>query len=371
MSRLFEPLALGGLTLPNRIIIAPMCQYASEEGRANEWHSVHLGHLALSGAGLLILEATGVSAEGRISPRCLGLYDDETEAALARTLSAVRAVSSMPLAIQLGHAGRKGSSRSPFEGGTQIRPEEPGGWLTVAPSAIGHAESDAPPTALDEAGLERVKADFVASALRAAQLGFDGIELHMAHGYLLHQFLSPLSNRRNDAYGGGIEGRMRYPMEVFEAVRAALPADLPVWVRVSASDWAEGGLEVAEIAELSRALEAAGCAAIHVSSGGVSTAQKIPVGPGYQVHLAEAVKAAVSLPVLAVGLITEPAQAEEIVATGRADAVALARAFLWNPRWGWHAAAALGAKVVGPKQYWRSAPAGVEPPFIGFAHAQR
>ncbi len=371
MSRLFEPLALGGLTLPNRIIIAPMCQYASVDGCANDWHTIHLGHLALSGAGLLILEATGVSAEGRISPHCLGLYSHENEAALAETLKAVRAVSSMKLAIQLGHAGRKGSSRSPFDGGAQITPDEPGGWRTVAPSAIGHAETDAPPLALDEAGLARVKADFVASARRAARLGFDGIELHMAHGYLLHQFLSPLSNRRNDAYGGGIEGRMRFPMEVFEAVRAALPADLPVWVRVSASDWVDGGLEVGEIVTLSRALKAAGCAAIHVSSGGVSTAQQIPVGPGYQVHLAEAVKEAVSIPVFAVGLITEPAQAEEIVASGKADAVALARAFLWNPRWGWHAAAALGAQVAGPKQYWRSAPAGVTPPFIGFAHGQR
>lgn len=371
MSRLFEPLALGGLTLPNRVIVAPMCQYACEDGTAADWHMVHLGHLALSGAGLLTLEATAVSPEARISPRDLGLYSDANEAGLARVLTAIRSISPVPVTIQLGHAGRKASSRSPFEGGAQIRPEEPEGWLTVAPSAIPHGVGDAPPEALDAAGMARVKADFVATAERAARLGIDGVELHMAHGYLLHQFLSPLANRRDDAFGGDIEGRMRFPLEVFEAVRGAFPTEKPVWVRVSASDWAEGGLSMADILTLCRALEAAGCAAIHVSSGGVSTEQKILLGPGYQVHLAKAVKDAVDLPVIAVGLITEPEQAEEIIAKGEADAIALARAILWNPRWPWHAAAALGAKVHGPKQYWRSAPHGTEPPFEGFAHGQR
>lgn len=371
MSRLFEPLALGGLTLENRVIVAPMCQYAVEDGTAADWHMVHLGHLALSGAGLLTLEATAVSAEGRISPRDLGLFSDENEAGLARVLTAIRSISPIPVAIQLGHAGRKASSRSPFEGGAQIRPEEEGGWLAVAPSAIPHGAHDAPPAALDEAGLARVKAEFVTAAVRSARLGIDGIEIHMAHGYLLHQFLSPLSNRRADAYGGAIEGRMRYPLEVFEAVRAALPPEIPVWVRVSATDWVEGGLEVGEVITLCQALKAAGCAAVHVSSGGLSTAQDIPVGPGYQTHLAKAVKEAVGLPTIAVGLITEPKQAEAIIASGEADAVALARAMLWDPRWPWRAAVALGAKIEAPKQYWRSAPAGVEPPFRGFAHAQR
>lgn len=371
MSRLFEPLEIGGLTLPNRVVVAPMCQYNSPEGTAADWHKVHLGHLSLSGAGLLTLEATAVSAEGRISPRDLGLYSDANEAGLKDALAAVRSMSSMPVAIQLGHAGRKASSRTPFEGGAQIPPDAPDGWRTVAPSAVPHGEGDAPPVALDEAGLARVKAAFVAAAERAARLGLEGIELHMAHGYLLHQFLSPLSNRRNDGYGGGVEGRMRFPLEVFEAVRAAFPAERPVWVRISAVDWAEGGLTVEETIAVCAALKAAGCAAIHVSSGGLSAAQEIPVGPGYQVHLAKAVKAAVGLPTIAVGLVTAPDQAEEIVASGAADAVALARAMLWNPRWPWHAAAALGAKVEGPRQYWRSAPHGVEPPFAGFAHGQR
>ncbi|QIE55890.1 NADH:flavin oxidoreductase/NADH oxidase [Pikeienuella piscinae] len=371
MSRLFEPLALGELTLENRVIVAPMCQYAVADGTAADWHMVHLGHLALSGAGLLTLEATAVSAEGRISPRDLGLYSDANEAGLARVLTAIRSISPIPVAIQLGHAGRKASSRSPFEGGAQIRPDEEGGWLTVAPSAIPHAAGDAPPEALDEAGMERVKVDFATAAERSARIGIDAIELHMAHGYLLHQFLSPLSNRRDDAYGGAIEGRMRFPVEIFEAVRAAFPVDRPIWVRVSASDWVEGGLSIEDILTLCRALKAAGCAAVHVSSGGVSTEQKIPLGPGYQVHLAKAVKDAVELPVIAVGLITKPEQAEAIIASGEADAIALARAMLWNPRWPWHAAAALGATVRGPKQYWRSAPAGVAPPFEGFAHGQR
>lgn len=371
MSRLFEPMALGGLVLPNRVIVAPMCQYAVEDGSAADWHMVHVGQLAVSGAGLLILEATAVSAEGRISPQDLGLYSDANEAALARVLAAARSMATTPIAIQLGHAGRKASSRSPFEGGAQIGPDQPGGWRAVAPSAIPHADGDAPPAALDAAGMAKVVADFVRAAERAVRLGLDGIELHMAHGYLLHQFLSPLANRRNDAYGGDLEGRMRFPLEVFAAVRAAVPAAIPVWVRISATDWAPGGFAPEEAAELSRRLAGLGSAAIHVSSGGVSTAQAIPVGPGYQVHLAEAVKEACGLPVIAVGLITDPDQAEAIVASGRADAVALARAFLWNPRWPWHAAARLGAKVEGPRQYWRSAPAGVAPPFLGFAHGQR
>ncbi|MEM7544824.1 MAG: NADH:flavin oxidoreductase/NADH oxidase [Pseudomonadota bacterium] len=370
MSRLFTPLTLGTLTLPNRIIVAPMCQYAVTDGIAADWHMVHLGSLAMSGAGLVILEATAVSAEGRISPQDLGLYSDLNEAALAHVIAAMRGISSTPIAIQLGHAGRKASSRSPFDGGAQLKPEDADGWQTVAPSDIPHGEDDAAPLALDQAGLERVKAEFVASAMRAVRLGFDGIELHMAHGYLLHQFLSPLANQRDDAYGGTTKNRRRYPMEVFEAVRAAVPATIPVWVRVSATDWAEGGLDVGEVVALGHDLKVSGCAALHVSSGGLSTAQDIPVGPGYQVHLATAMKD-IGLPVIAVGLITEPEQAEEIVASGQADAIAMARAFLWDPRWAWHAAAALGAKVEAPQQYWRSAPHGTPPPFHGFKHAQR
>lgn len=371
MSRLFEPLEIGGLMLPNRVIVAPMCQYRAEEGTAGDWHKVHLGHLALSGAGLLTLEATAVSPEGRISAQDLGLYSDENEAGLGKALATIRSMSSMPIAIQLGHAGRKASSRTPFEGGAQIAPDAPGGWRAVAPSAIGHGPDDASPEALDAAGLERVKAEFVRTAERSVRLGIEGFELHMAHGYLLHQFLSPLSNRREDGYGGAIEGRMRFPLEVFEAVRAAVPPDIPVWVRVSATDWAEDGLTVDDTITACQALRAAGCDAIHVSSGGLSTAQEIPVGPGYQVAMAARIKRETDLPTIAVGLITTPDQAETIVASGAADAVALARAILWNPRWPWSAAAALGGRIEAPKQYWRSTPHGVTPPFDGFANAKR
>jgi 2,4-dienoyl-CoA reductase-like NADH-dependent reductase (Old Yellow Enzyme family) len=356
MSHLFTPWQLGELQLPNRIVVAPMCQYSADEGCAGDWHMVHLGHLALSGAGLLVLEATAVSAVGRISPQDLGLYSDANEAALARVLHAVRAHAPIGVAIQLSHAGRKGSSRAPWDGGLQIRPGEPGGWQTVAPSAVPHGSGEDPPLALDREGLARVRDEFVAAARRAARLGLDGIELHAAHGYLLHQFLSPLANRRDDAYGGSLENRMRFPLEVFDAVRAAFPANKPVWVRVSATDWVEGGWDPDSTVRFGNALKARGCAALHVSTGGVSPAQKIPLGPGYQVPFAQRMKAEVGLPTIAVGLITEPAQAEAVVAEGRADAVAMARAMLYDPRWPWHAAAQLGAKVTAPKQYWRSQP---------------
>lgn len=356
MPRLFEPLHLGGLRLPNRIIIAPMCQYSAEDGSAGDWHLIHLGHLALSGAGLMILEAAAVSPQGRISPFDLGLYSDANEAALARVLSAVRRHSPMPVAVQLSHAGRKGSSRPPWEGGAQIRPDEPMGWKTEAPSPVPHAEDEDAPAALDRAGLARVRDDFAAAARRAARLGLDGIEIHGAHGYLLHQFLSPLANRRDDEYGGSLENRMRFPLEVFDAVRAAFPADKPVWMRISATDWVPGGWDIEGTIALARALQARGCAAAHITTGGVSPRQAITLGPGYQVPYARRVKAEVGLPTIAVGLITEPEQAEAIVAGGEADAVSLARAMLYDPRWPWHAAAKLGARVAAPKQYWRSQP---------------
>lgn len=356
MSHLFEPLQLGSLPLPNRIIIAPMCQYSAEDGCATDWHMIHLGHLALSGAGMMILEATAVSPEGRISPQDLGLYSDRNEEALARVMSAVRRYSPIPVAVQLGHAGRKGSSRAPWEGGSQIRPGEPDGWKTVAPSAVPHADGEDAPAALDRAGLDKVRDDFAEAARRAMRLGFDGIEIHAAHGYLLHQFLSPLANHRSDEYGGSLENRMRFPIEVFDAVRAAVPADMPVWARISATDWVPGGWDIEGTVALSKALKARGCAAIHVTTGGVSPAQAIKLGPGYQVPYAQRVKADVGLPTIAVGLITEPEQAEAIIANGEADAVSLARAMLYDPRWPWHAAARLGAQVSAPKQYWRSQP---------------
>ena len=356
MSHLFTPLQLGPLRLPNRIVIAPMCQYSAVDGTPGDWHLIHLGHLALSGAGLMILEATAVSPEGRISPQDLGLYSDANEAALARILAAIRAHSPIAVAMQISHAGRKASSRAPWDGGTQIRPDEPTGWKTEAPSAVPHADADDAPLALDSAGLARVRADFVTAAQRATRLGLDGIEIHMAHGYLLHQFLSPLANRRQDAYGGSLENRMRFPLEVFDAVRAAFAAERPVWARISATDWVPGGWDIEGTVALSKALKERGCAAIHVTTGGLSPAQAIKLGPGYQVPYAQRVKAEVGLPTIAVGLITEAEQAEAIIENGEADAVSLARAMLFDPRWPWHAAAKLGARVAAPKQYWRSQP---------------
>ena len=356
MSLLFEPLNIGALALSNRIIIAPMCQYSAVDGSAQDWHLMHLGHLAMSGAGMMIIEATAVSPKGRITPGDLGLYSDENEAALGRVVKAIRSQSDMPLVIQIAHAGRKGSSEAPWNGGGQILPDAPGGWKAEAPSALPHAPDEDAPEALDAAGLERVRDAFVQTALRSVRLGFQGIELHMAHGYLLHQFLSPLSNQRTDAYGGSPEARMRFPLEVFEAVKAAVPADLPVWVRVSATDWVEGGWDLDSTLVLSEALKARGCAAIHVSTGGVSPLQQIPVGPGFQVPFASRIKAETGLLTIAVGLITEPEQAEKILRDGDADAIALARTMLYDPRWPWHAAAALGAQVEAPKQYWRSQP---------------
>ncbi len=371
MSQLFQPLSLGSLDLANRIIIAPMCQYSADEGRATDWHVIHLGSLALSGAGLLITEATAVSPEGRITPGDLGLYSDGTEAAFGRVLTALRATSPMPVAMQLAHAGRKASSRVPWEGGSQIAASDPEGWVTLAPSALPHGPGEEAPRALERAGIERITADFAETARRAARLGIDGLEIHGAHGYLLHEFLSPLANRRTDEYGGPLENRMRFPLEVFEAVRAAFPAERPVWIRLSATDWVDGGWDIEGTVALSKALEQRGCAAIHVSSGGVSPEQKIPLGPSYQVSFASRVKREVGIPVIAVGLITEPQQAETIVANHEADAVSLARAMLYDPRWPWHAAAALGAQVAAPPQYWRSQPREYKDLFAGAALGQR
>ncbi len=371
MSRLFEPWDLGPLRLPNRIVIAPMCQYSAEEGSATDWHTIHLGHLALSGAGLLVIEATAVSAEGRISPADLGLYSDANEAALARVLKAARAHSPIRFAIQLSHAGRKASSRAPWEGGTQIRPGEPGGWKTLAPSAVPHSDGEDVPHALSVAEMQRIRGDFVRAAERAVRLGLDGIEVHGAHGYLLHQFLSPLANQRTDDYGGSLENRMRFPLEVFDAVRAAVPRHIPVWMRISATDWVPGGWDIEGTVALAQALKPRGCAAIHVTTGGVSPRQAIRLFPGYQVPYAQRVRAEVGLPTIAVGLITEPEQAEAIIAGGEADAVSLARAMLYDPRWPWHAAAKLGAHVSAPHQYWRSQPREYKDLFEGSRHGQR
>lgn len=355
-SALFRPIRIGGLELANRIVIAPMCQYSAEEGCMNDWHLIHLGHLAVSGAALLTIEATAVTEEGRITYADVGLYNDATESAMGRVLDAVRRWSQMPIGIQLSHAGRKASTEVPWKGGAQLPPTDPRGWSTVAPSGIPFQEGNDLPLALDRDGMRRVREAFVAAAVRAARLGVDLIQLHAAHGYLLHQFLSPLSNHRDDEYGGSVENRMRFPLEVFEAVRQVFPAEKPVSVRVSATDWIPGGWDLPQTIMFAQALEKLGCSAIHVSSGGNSPAQRIPVGPSYQVPLARAVKASVGIPVVAVGLITAFEQAEAIVLTNDADMIALARTILYDPRWPWHAAAQLGATVRGPHQYLRSQP---------------
>ena len=353
--KLFEPMRIATLDLVNRIVIAPMCQYSAIDGGMTDWHMIHLGHLALSGAALLTIEATAVVPEGRITSGDVGLWDDATEAAMRRTLDGIRRWSDMPIAIQLSHAGRKASCALPWVGGKQIPPDQ-GGWQTVAPSTEAFAETDRAPVALDRDGLVRIRDAFAAAAQRAARLGIDAVQLHGAHGYLLHEFLSPLSNRRTDNYGGSLENRLRFPLEVFEAVRAAFPAGRPVTMRVSGTDWVEGGWDIAQTIAFAQALEARGCDGIHVSSGGLDPRQAIPMGPSYQVPLARAVKQAVRMPVVAVGLITDFDQAEAIVATGDADLIGLARTILYDPRWPWHAAAHLGAQVTAPSQYLRSQP---------------
>lgn len=355
MSALFSPIKLRGLTLKNRIVVSPMCQYSAEDGVATDWHFTHINNLSLSGASMFCIEATHVEAIGRITSGCLGLYSDACEAALKQILNSVRKYSSTAIGMQLAHAGRKASSARPWEGG-QLIPLSEGGWQAVAPSAVPHKEGEAAPLALDAAGLKRIREAFVDCTKRAARLGIDAIEVHGAHGYLLHQFLSPISNRRTDEYGGSLENRMRFPLEVFDAVRAAFPADKPVGMRVSSTDWVEGGWDLAQTIEFARALKARGIDWIDASSGGVSPLQKIPLGPGYQVQFAETIKRETGLPTIAVGLITDAGHAEEIVASGKADMVALARGMLYDPRWAWHAAAELGGVVEAPPQYWRSQP---------------
>ena len=370
MSALFQPLSLRGLTLANRIVVSPMCQYSAVDGAATDWHLIHLGHLALSGAAMLCIEATAVAPVGRITHGCLGLWDDATEAALVPVLAAIRRHAPIKVAMQLAHAGRKASSGRPWEGG-QLVPVAAGGWLPEGPTAVPHKPDETPPRELDVAGLARIRDAFAATAGRAARLGIDALEGHAAHGYLLHQFLSPIANHRSDAYGGALANRMRFPLEVFDAVRAAFPADRPVGVRVSATDWVEGGWDLDQTIAFARELQARGADWIDVSSGGVSPAQRIQLGPGYQVPFAAAIKRATGAVTMAVGLITEPRQAEAIVAEGQADLVALARGMLYDPRWPWHAAAKLGATVEAPPQYWRAPPHGVRNLFADAAFGTR
>ena len=357
-SLLFTPFSLpsprGGLTLPNRIVVAPMCQYSAVNGLAADWHLMHWGNLLNSGAGLVTIEATAVLPEGRISPGCLGLWDDATETAMADTLQrARRLASATAVCIQLSHAGRKASSAAPWDGGKLLSSSE-GGWETFGPSALPHLPTEAPPTAISLEYMAQVREAFVSAAQRAQRIGIDAIELHAAHGYLLHQFLSPLANQRTDAYGGSFDNRIRFVMDVFTAVRTAFQGVLGL--RLSATDWVDGGWDLEQSTALAYRLKAAGCDFIHVSSGGVSPQQKITLGVGYQVPFARQIRAACGMATMAVGLITEPQQAEAVLQAGDADLVALARAFLYQPRWGWQAAAALGGTVAAKEPYWRCLP---------------
>ena len=366
-SALFSPITLRGLALDNRVVVSPMCQYSADDGSATDWHLMHLGQLAISGPGLLIVEATGVEARGRITHGCLGLYSDANEKALDRVLRFCRQHGKAKLGIQLAHAGRKASAQRPWEGRGPLTAAE-GAWEAVAPSPLSGSSTGSgavtvqsrawpTPRMLDRAEMDKVRDAFVQATVRSDRLGIDLIELHMAHGYLMHAFLSPVSNQRNDDYGGSIENRMRFPLEVFDAVRAAWPKDKPLGVRISASDWVAGGWDVADSVVFANAMKARGCDYICASSGGVSDKQQLQLGPGYQVPFAERIRRESGMTTMAVGMILEPDYAESVVADGKADMVALARGLLYDPRWAWHAAEALGATAAYPLQYDRSRPA--------------
>jgi len=354
-SPLFQPLQLRSLALENRIMVSPMCQYSAVDGSMTDWHLAHLGMLANSGASLLCFEMTDVEPAGRITPGCSGLYSDANEAALRRVVAFCRSNGQAKLGIQLAHAGRKASTAPPWEASKPLLPAQ-GGWQPVAPSAIPMGEGELVPRALAREEIKALVAKFSDSVVRAQQIGFDALELHAAHGYLLHEFLSPLSNRREDEYGGSLANRMRFPLEVVAAMRAAWPAHKPLGVRVSCTDWVEGGWDIEQTIVFARELKKLGCDWIDCSGGGLVTSQVIPVGPGYQVPFAERVRRDAGIATIAVGLITEAKQAEAIIAEGKADMVALARGFLWNPRWAWHAALELGATPRIPPQYLRGRP---------------
>jgi 2,4-dienoyl-CoA reductase-like NADH-dependent reductase (Old Yellow Enzyme family) len=354
-SALFSPIRLADLELPNRIVVAPMCQYSAADGVATDWHVTHLGMLANSGAGLLVIEATHVERRGRITHGCLGLYSDECEAALTRVIAHCRRIGTAKLAIQLAHAGRKASAQRPWEGAKPL-PDGEDPWPTIAPSALPFGPGWHTPSAMTEADMTRVTAAFTDAAKRALRIGFDVIELHFAHGYLLHSFVSPLSNKRNDEFGGSFEGRMRFPLEVVRSVRAAVPRSVPLGARITGTDWVEGGLNGDDAVAMGTALKAAGLDYVDISSGNITPESRWSTEPGFNVPFAERVRRESGLPVRVVGMIVNAKHAEDIVAQGKADMVALARAFLDDPHWAWHAAQTLGAEVARPQQYARTAP---------------
>lgn len=353
---LFDELKIRSVTLRNRIVVSPMCQYSSVDGFATDWHLVHLGSRAVGGAGAVIAEATAVTAEGRISAADLGIWKDAHIEPLARIAAFIRGQGAAP-GIQLAHAGRKASVKRPWEGGGAASDAD-GGWTPVAPSAIAFEQRYRTPKELDERGIRAIVEAFAAAAGRAKQAGFQLVEIHAAHGYLIHEFLSPLSNRRTDAYGGSLENRMRFAREVVTAVREVWPAELPLFVRISATDWVPGGWDAEQSVELAKQLKGLGADLIDCSSGGTSPDAKIPIGPGYQVPFAEKVRSEAGVMTGAVGMITDAKQADEIIREGKADVVLLAREFLRHPYWPIHAAQEMGREIAWPPQYLRAAPQG-------------
>ena len=357
-SHLFSPIQLAGVKFPNRVFVSPMCQYSSDDGFSNDWHLVHLGSRAVGGAGLVMTEAAAVLAEGRITPQDLGLWKDDHIAGLKRIVEFLHGQGARA-GVQLAHAGRKASMARPWAPEQRSLTPSEGGWKNVmAPSAIPFAENFAPPTALDLAGIQTTTRAFTRATERALETGFDLVELHAAHGYLLHQFLSPLSNRRSDQYGGSFENRIRLVVEVVDAVRAVWPAELPLLVRISATDWAEGGWDIEQSVALAKVLKAHKVDLIDVSSGGMTPQQVIPLGPGYQTPFAERIRREAQIPTGAVGMITGATQAEHILRTGQADLVLLARELLREPYWPLQAATELGDTASWPAQYLRAAPQG-------------
>ena len=354
-SALFSPLKLAGLELPNRIVVSPMCQYSADDGCANDWHLIHLGGLANSGAGLVVIEATHVERHGRITHGCMGLYSDDNEAVLARVLASARKAGRTKFGIQLAHSGRKGSAMRPWESGRSLKEGEDN-WPTVAASAIPFGEGWATPREATEADMARISAAFVTTAKRAVRIGFDSAELHMAHGYWLHGFMSPLSNKRTDQYGGSLENRLRHPLAVARAVRDVVPRTIPLGARITGSDWREGGLTPDDCVAIARALKAEGFDFVDISSGGVMADIRNPGERGYNVPIAARVKREVGIATRTVGLIVEPEQAEAILSNGQADMVTIGRAFLDDPHWAWHAAKILHADVPRPPQYERAGP---------------
>ncbi|WP_455379890.1 NADH:flavin oxidoreductase/NADH oxidase [Acidihalobacter prosperus] len=352
--QLFTPITLRELTIPNRIFVSPMCQYSSEDGLPNDWHLVHLGSRAVGGAGLVMVEASAVSPKGRISPYDSGLWNMDQASAYQRITDFIKAHGSVP-AIQIGHAGRKASTDAPWLGGKPLLPGK-SGWIPEAPSAIAFSPEHSQPEELDEGGIERIKKEFISSARLAREAGFQVVELHMAHGYLLHSFLSPLSNKRHDAWGGTLENRARLPLEIAQAVRAEWPDELPVFVRISASDWVEDGWDLAQSVQFSIWLRESGIDLIDCSSGGLVPDAKIPAAPGFQTPFSQVIRNQAEIPTGSVGMITEPVQAEHILVNKQADAVLLARELLRDPYWPLHAANKLGTHITWPPQYQRAQP---------------